>query len=331
MAGRGHHNERQAIRFGRRDLRAALRRLSPEDLTEVFKFRYLPIAWQPGREFWVAADGLGEGRARALGRPVIGRVPPGEITAALEAVFGRALVEEPSWDLAQSMPRFSAFHRLTPAQAGVLGLVGLALAAACYLAPGMACLTLAFIAAVFFLAVIGLRLFAIFPPSGRADWPPESLTRAELPVYTVLVPLYRETNGLRRLIASLEAIRYPREKLDIKLILEESDTYMRRAVARLALKPPFEVLTVPFHGPRTKPKALNYGLAFARGDLVTIFDAEDIPEPRQLLYAARLFAAAPPEVVCLQAHLTFYNPGENWLTRGIMAQTPQLFGCRELV
>lgn len=314
-AERGRRDERQTIRFGRRDLYAALRRLTPEDLTEALRFRYLAIAWEPGRALYVAADEAGERRARALGRPVIGRVPPHALAAALEAVYGRALVEEASWDLAHTMPRFSAFHRLTPAQAGVLGLLGAALAAACYLAPGMAGLTLAFVAAVFFLAVIGLRLFALFPPSGRSGWHPATLTSAQLPVYTVLVPLYRETNVLRRLIASLEAIRYPRERLDIKLILEESDIYMRRAVARLALKPPFEVLTVPCHGPRTKPKALNYALAFARGDLVTIFDAEDIPEPGQLLHAARLFAAAPPEVVCLQAHLAFYNPGENWLTR----------------
>ncbi len=324
-ADRGRHDQRQAIRFGRRDLCAALRRITPEDLTEVLRFRYLAIAWEPGGALYVAADEAGERRARALGRPVIGHVPPHALTAALETVFGRALVDEASWDLAQTMPRFSAFHRLTPAQAGVMGLAGAALGVACYLAPAMAGLTLAFFAALFFLAVIALRLLTVFPPVGRPAWRPKSLTRAELPVYTVLVPLYRETNVLRRLIAGLEAIRYPREKLDIKLLLEESDTYMRRAVARLALPAPFEVLTVPCHGPRTKPKALNYGLAFARGDLVTIFDAEDIPEPRQLLHAASLFAAAPPEVACLQAHLAFYNPGENWLTRQFAVEFAMLF------
>ena len=324
-AGRGRHDERQAIRFGRRDLCAALGRLTPEDLTEVLRFRYLPIAWEPGRALYVAADEAGERRAAARGRPVIGHVPPHVLTAALETVYGRALVDEASWDLAQTMPRISAFHRLTTAQAGLVGLAGLALGVACYLAPAMAGLMLAFLAALFFLAVIALRLLAVFPPAGRAAWRPKSLTRAELPVYTILVPLFRETNVLRRLIASLEAIRYPLDKLDIKLILEESDTYMRRAVARLALPAPFEVLTVPCHGPQTKPKALNYGLAFARGDLVTIFDAEDIPEPRQLLHAASLFAAAPPEVACLQAHLAFYNPGENWLTRQFAAEYAVLF------
>jgi glycosyltransferase XagB len=63
----------------------------------------------------------------------------------------------------------------------------------------------------------------------------------------------------------------------------------------------------------------------ARGSLVTIFDSEDIPEPQQLRRAAEVFAAREPELACLQAPLTFYNPNENWMTRQFTAEYAALF------
>ena len=39
---------------------------------------------------------------------------------------------------------------------------------------------------------------------------------------------------------------------------------------------------MPAAAPRTKPKALNYGLQTARGTFLTIFDAEDRPDSLQL-------------------------------------------------
>ena len=54
---------------------------------------------------------------------------------------------------------------------------------------------------------------------------------------------------------------------------------------------------------------------FARGDIIGVWDAEDAPEPGQLRTVAATFATAPPEVVCLQGRLDFYNPAQNWLSR----------------
>jgi len=85
----------------------------------------------------------------------------------------------------------------------------------------------------------------------------------------------------------------------------------------------FEVVVVPACKPQTKPKALNYALSFSRGDLIAVYDAEDVPDPRQLRLAAGVFARAPEDLACVQARLDFFNAGDNWLTRGIMAQTPE--------
>jgi cellulose synthase/poly-beta-1,6-N-acetylglucosamine synthase-like glycosyltransferase len=183
------------------------------------------------------------------------------------------------------------------------------------------------VSGLFFLSVVALRLLCFMPPVPRETAPPpRQADEAELPHYSVLVPLFRETAVLNQLMGALTRLRYPVEKLDIKLILEEEDMGMQAAVAKLPLPPQFEIIVVPAGRPQTKPRALNYALHFCRGELLTIYDAEDIPEPDQLAKAARRFAAAGPELACLQAQLTFFNPNENWLTRQFTAEYAMLFG-----
>ena len=104
----------------------------------------------------------------------------------------------------------------------------------------------------------------------------------ELPIYTLLVPLYREAHMLPALIAALTRLDYPAAKLDIKLILEAADGATMAAARALRLPGNVEIVVVPELHPRTKPKALNYALPLARGEYVVIYDAEDRPEPGQL-------------------------------------------------
>jgi len=79
--------------------------------------------------------------------------------------------------------------------------------------------------------------------------------------------------------------------------------------------------------PKTKPKACNYGLFFARGKYVTIYDAEDIPEPDQLKLALANFDNDKGEIACLQARLNFYNREENILTRLFTLEYSFWFDC----
>lgn len=148
-----------------------------------------------------------------------------------------------------------------------------------------------------------------------------------LPVYTVLVPAYREPEVLSVLVKALEALDYPREKLDVKLLLEEDDAETLAAARAIGTSLPVEVLIVPDGMPRTKPRALNYGFAHARGDLVTIYDAEDKPEPLQLRRAAVAMARLGPEWACLQGKLNFYESRRNLLTRWFSAEYSTWFAC----
>lgn len=144
--------------------------------------------------------------------------------------------------------------------------------------------------------------------------PPSTEFRA-LPVVSVLVPLYREPETAPVLLNALVALDYPPELLDIKFILETDDAETLEALLALNPPPQCEILIAPDGAPRTKPRALNFALDFARGEIIGIYDAEDRPAPDQLRLIVEQFAAAPPDVACVQARLGYYNAHENWLTR----------------
>lgn len=140
------------------------------------------------------------------------------------------------------------------------------------------------------------------------------------PKYTVLCPLYHEKQVLGQFVSAMKSLDYPKSKLQILLILEESDKETINCARKLKLPPCFQILKVPESNPRTKPKALNYGLLKATGEYVTIYDAEDIPEPKQLKKAVIAFRKHTSKLGCVQAKLNFYNPYQNILTRIFTAE-----------
>ncbi len=137
----------------------------------------------------------------------------------------------------------------------------------------------------------------------------------DLPVYTILLPMYHEARIVPALLRALEALDYPAEQLDIKFLLEADDDETRAAADAADTRLACEVVLVPDVGPRTKPRACNEGLARARGEFTVIYDAEDRPDPDQLLKAVAAFRRLPRHVACLQCALDFYNRHQNWLTR----------------
>ena len=94
------------------------------------------------------------------------------------------------------------------------------------------------------------------------------------------------------LIDNLGALDYPREKLEILLLMEEDDTETIAAARAARAAETITLLIVPPGRPQTKPKACNVGLFFARGEFLVIYDAEDKPEPDQLKKAVVAFRRA---------------------------------------
>jgi hypothetical protein len=163
-----------------------------------------------------------------------------------------------------------------------------------------------------FLALVGSR-FELHQAVTKQEV--REIVDDELPIYTILLPVYKEDRLIKKLLWNLQSIDYPRERLDIKLLIEEDDDKTLNAVRNLDFPAVFEVIVVPFHMPKTKPKACNYGLHFSRGKYLTIYDAEDVPDTDQLKKVVALFGKLPNNYICIQSALNYFNRNENFLTR----------------
>ena len=196
--------------------------------------------------------------------------------------------------------------------------------------PSAMILGLSFFFSVFFFLLISLRVGTCLLQTKSAlgfstNQDLSFLADRDLPVYTILVPLFKEAHMVPQIVQALRALDYPEVKLDIKLLLEEGDLPTIAAALDMKLPPFFDVLIVPSCQPQTKPKALNYGLQFAKGEYVVIYDAEDLPEPSQLKKALVLFAQNNERLACVQAKLNFYNGRQNWLTKQFCVEYCSLF------
>ncbi len=240
-----------------------------------------------------------------------------QVREAILATRGRQMLHHAETSVTAAE---SARQRRTLRVWAVAALLAAALVAGLVHAPAATVGGLTILAALVLAANMSLRALAFAAHLRlrrrlRAAPPPPEALPDTLPVISVMVPMFREADIAPRLVARLARLTYPRALTDILLVVEESDSLTRDALAQASLPRWMRVVTVPDGPVRTKPRALNYALNFCRGEIVGVWDAEDQPEPDQLLKVARRFAAAPPEVACLQGVLDFYNPRTNWLAR----------------
>jgi glycosyltransferase XagB len=244
-------------------------------------------------------------------------------------------VQQPgsTWQASLRLPReLSARTTLLPRQRRVLALVGVARLVALVLAPLAVITGLIAAATVLYLGMLWyrLRMFAsaLGDPAIESvtDEDARALPEQDLPVYTVLVPAYREPEVIGNLLAAIDRMDYPRGRLDVRVLLEADDQPTIEAARAAAPGSHVTLVMIPPSEPRTKPKACNVGLAGARGSFVTIYDAEDDPEPLQLRRAVAAFRRLPPDVACLQARLSYRNAEQNLLTRWFTAEYELWFG-----
>nr|WP_295105504.1 glycosyltransferase [uncultured Caulobacter sp.] len=200
-----------------------------------------------------------------------------------------------------------AHMTLSRGQAAFVALAGLLAALGVALDPNSAMTVLHHLFFGVFLLGGATRLAAACTPLPPVRVP--LLAEADLPTYTIIAPLYREAEVVAELVQNLVAIDYPRDRLQALIVLEADDEITKAAVRALDLPAFVQVLIAPPGVPKTKPRACNHALDRARGELVVIYDAEDMPDPGQLREAAARFAASDPRVACLQAPLRIEDPG----------------------
>ncbi len=228
--------------------------------------------------------------------------------------------------LFDAKPHYSARITLHGKQGFLLGVGATLLACLILISPDMTLQLLHILTAALYMAAILFRLVPLrTKPDRRTLKLVEQSPDEPLPVYTILVALYREEAVVEQLVTALNRLDWPKSRLDIKLVCEADDASTIAAIERLRPGPQFEIVTVPPSLPRTKPKALNYALAGARGEFIAIYDAEDRPHPKQLREAYARFRDGCDKLACLQAPLIISNAHVSWMTSSFSLEYSALF------
>ncbi len=252
-------------------------------------------------------------RTLIASRPAIERL--------LQRTYSERYVRVATAELLNRSPDESAFHVLTRPQRVFFIAVAVVFGIFLVHAPIATIVVFVIVTTSFYTAFSFYKLKLIYDALGHdfelpvSDEEIAALDERSLPIYTILVPLYREANVVHKLVRAIARLDYPRSKLDIKLIVEEDDEETRDAIQNMNLPPHFKVIVVPDAQPKTKPKACNYALIQAEGKYVVIYDAEDQPEPDQLKKVIVAYRKAEERIVCIQCKLNYYNRYQNLLTR----------------
>lgn len=166
---------------------------------------------------------------------------------------------------------------------------------------------------------------------GFAHWtkpqepPVLASTTGRLPRITILLPVYQEANMMAQLAEMLRALEYPAAKLQALLLIEADDRETAQAAIATAWPSFCQIMSVPTGGPKTKPRACNWALARATGDLLVVFDAEDKPHPQQLREAAARFKSGDEQLACVQAPLEIQAKPGRWMQAQFALEYAMLF------
>jgi cellulose synthase/poly-beta-1,6-N-acetylglucosamine synthase-like glycosyltransferase len=286
----------------------------------------LPIAADRERVTLAMVDALDtqamETAAEMTGRaiqPVL--VTEQDMEEALERIYRSEYLARSTSELLERSPEDSAYRVLSRGQRVGLGafllltVIWLALDYRSYLILVNA------LSSIFYLSLSAYKFYLVYRALHRDLEVPVSeeevaaLDDRDLPVYTILIPAYKEAEVLPDLLEVVSRLDYPTTKLDVKVLMEADDLDTIEAFRRLNMPSHFQGIVVPSAHPKTKPKACNYGLIHARGEYIVILDAEDLPELEQLKRVLVAYSKAPPNVACIQAKLNYYNRRQNLLTR----------------
>lgn len=286
----------------------------------------LPILEDAGRVIVATVDPFNS-QALSTAKKLLGReispvlVTENDLDRALENLFSREYLAQSISDLLERTPEDSAFRVLSKGQ--IISLILILLLSILWLWVDFTgfFITLNILSTLFYFTFSTYKFYLIYRALSHDMEVPvnseelQALNDRDLPVYTILVPVYKEADVLPQLLDAINRLDYPTTKLDIQVLMEKDDQETIAVFNNWNGPSHFHGVVVPYGEPKTKPKACNYGLIHARGDYIVIFDAEDVPDPDQLKKVVAAFSKSPAQVACIQAKLNYYNSEQNLLTQ----------------
>jgi len=139
---------------------------------------------------------------------------------------------------------------------------------------------------------------------------------ANAPAVTIQLPVYNELYVVKRLLQAAGRIEYPKEKLEIQVLDDSTDetTQIIAEVVQEMQARGYDIKHIR-RGSREgyKAGALRYGLNFARGEFIAIFDADFVPKREFLLRTLPYFE--DPRVGMVQTRWEHLNGNYSFLTR----------------
>jgi cellulose synthase/poly-beta-1,6-N-acetylglucosamine synthase-like glycosyltransferase len=130
--------------------------------------------------------------------------------------------------------------------------------------------------------------------------------------FTILLPAYHEEDVYEYTIQKVYDLNYPKKLVQVIALLREHDTetikVAQKKLSQLRASNVQLLVTSDKHG--GKPHQLNLGLKMAKGDIVTIFDAEDEPHPDILQVINTTFLNESVDVV--QSGVQLMNHNTRW-------------------
>lgn len=108
----------------------------------------------------------------------------------------------------------------------------------------------------------------------------------EYPMITVLIPAHNEEMVIARTVDAMSRLIYPKDRLEIIVVNDCSKDKTGKILAEKCVKyPQLKVVTLePPAGAKGKSNALNHGLKESKGEYIVVYDADNTPERRAVLY-----------------------------------------------
>lgn len=155
----------------------------------------------------------------------------------------------------------------------------------------------------------------------------------DLPFFSLIIPMKDEGKVAKRILNALMKINYPSEKYEL-IVVDDSSTDNTPTICKQFVNAhPGRIWYFRKDISQGKPSVLNYGLKFAKGEIIGVFDADNVPERDVLLKTAKYFTTS--NVAAVQGLLCSINAEENMLTKiihyeGMLQQNALLSGKDEL-
>lgn len=134
-----------------------------------------------------------------------------------------------------------------------------------------------------------------------------------LPFFSIIVPTKDEESVISRCIEALLSQIYPRDKMKIIIVDGSSKDATKKICESYARETPGLITIIEQKGMKGKPSALNDGLHHCTGDIVGVFDADNVPDADILMKVARCFEDRSIEA--LQGRTDSLNEEQNRITK----------------